>query len=433
MPDELLNEQPESFEQEEGSAAGPVSEARAAEPVRPEPKRPRKMSAADFRAPSKPAVWKSADAGQEEPGTQAAPLQASPSEPPKAETYADDQGPAQDPWAADPPRQPSVPADLPAYDLRPEGPLAPPPDVSAGRADGGEGRQGAPSHGNFFGAVKAHVSFFTLFRMDVDMNDIRAAEKRMYLTPVIGLMIGLMAACVSAVVFWVSPWADAGSDLTANVLSLGPAAAITAIGSAVVLAKFLHMDGLADFGDGVAVSGPKEAHIRALKDTRIGAGGLATAMIVTIASFAFLSDVVGVFAVAAAIAGMEIFAKNGMVSAAVFGKPGDGMAAEQVRSTNVASLVISTAIAAGLSLVAFLAMGAVCFLLTGFNAFGSIVPAVVVFIAASAALSITAGILTASISNKRFGFVNGDVLGASNEITRLVVLAGAFTISHLML
>lgn len=57
--------------------------------------------------------------------------------------------------------------------------------------------------------------------------------------------------------------------------------ALFALATAFLFSKFIHLDGLIDFGDGmICSSADREKHIRALKDTLVGAGGVGTGIIV---------------------------------------------------------------------------------------------------------------------------------------------------------
>ncbi|MDR0523028.1 MAG: adenosylcobinamide-GDP ribazoletransferase [Candidatus Methanoplasma sp.] len=286
--------------------------------------------------------------------------------------------------------------------------------------------------GGAWAAVKGLTSFFTIFRMDVGKEEIDSANRRLHLSPMVGLVIGLISSLAALAAFWMCEYHEMLA-LT-DAMGLGLAASATYIAASSVTTRFLHMDGLADFGDGVVASGSKEARLRALKDTCIGAGGMSIAMMVVLITFAFLSGIGALFALAAVLVAAEVFSKNAMVAAAAIGIPGYGMAAAQVSNTSILSPMISSAISVALSLASFAFMGAVCGLLFGVEMFHTdMIVAVIAVIASFVALSALTGAAMARSANKRFGFVNGDVLGATNEITRAVLVIAGSVVFHALL
>lgn len=288
------------------------------------------------------------------------------------------------------------------------------------------------SSGSPVSALKGMLSFFTIFKIGADDKEIEAADKSMYMAPAVGFIIGLAAALVATVLYLLI-------GLSNEVL------AISVIATVCILTKFLHFDGLADFGDGMVVSGNQDDHIRALKDSRIGAGGVGLALIVTLMSVLCLSEFSDVVKVEewdieiitiflAAVIPMEVLAKNTMVCAAAFGKPGNGMASEQVGNTNQTSMLISVVLSFILAFVGFALMAAVTLAIDDTSLFyGDALITAVAAIAVALLASVGVGWLMAHLANKNFGYVNGDVLGASNEIGRAAVLLVALIVCSLMI
>ncbi|MBR2254252.1 MAG: adenosylcobinamide-GDP ribazoletransferase [Candidatus Methanomethylophilaceae archaeon] len=246
-------------------------------------------------------------------------------------------------------------------------------------------------------AVKAMVSFFTIFHLDIDEGDMHAMERRFWLAPLLGCAIGLMTMGVLFLLYLVdAPW---------------PLYAITGLATPLFVSKFLHFDGLADFGDSMICPGDQQARVRALKDTLIGAGGVGVALIVTLMTFSAYLSMVTIFSFLIMAVSAEICAKNGMVAAAAIGIPGNGMAGEQVRRTTVRSLVLSLVLSEVLlNLVVLLIElwefeDEWCF-----NMIAVILPVV----------STVVGVLMARKANKSLGMVNGDILGATNEVSRCI-------------
>ncbi len=117
---------------------------------------------------------------------------------------------------------------------------------------------------------------------------------------------------------------------------------------------------------------------------------------------------------------VEVLVKNAQVVAAAFGVPGDGMAARQVGNTNIQSAVLSTILTT--ILVGIIAIIFYLFVEASSSGlmFRNYVIAVVVVL--GIVMSIVSGWLMARIANRNFGFVNGDILGATNEISRVIIL-----------
>ncbi|MCL2032702.1 MAG: adenosylcobinamide-GDP ribazoletransferase [Methanomassiliicoccaceae archaeon] len=264
-------------------------------------------------------------------------------------------------------------------------------------------------------AIKGVISFFTLFKLNVGGKEINAMNKNLYLIPIAGLIIGLIASVIGVVFV--------------DLIRAEAMVAVAILATIYILSKFLHFDGLVDFGDGMVASGDKEDCVKALKDTRIGAGGLGIALIVVIATISAISGIWAAFLLAAVIVITEVFVKNAIVAAAAFGEPGTGMASEQVRNANFQTLLMSTIVSAGFAFAGYLIMGLIESS-AGVSGMWTSVPMIsaALLIAGAAVSSIFVGWLVAYLSNKKFGFVNGDVLGAANEISRVMILFVALLI-----
>ncbi len=274
--------------------------------------------------------------------------------------------------------------------------------------------------GSIMDALKCMVSFFTIIRLDVGEKEMDAMERNFWLAPALGALNGFVAFIIILIL---------GLFLDTNITLL----AILALATVFVFSKFLHFDGLVDFGDGIVVSsGRQEDHVRALKDSLIGAGGFAVALIVTLISIYALSDISWYvravvdenwnhyITIAFIIFPLEILVKNAQVAVAAFGKPGNGMAAKQVENTEIGDVILSTVLTTILVVIASL----ICWGVACLCRFHTDLPATTVLLLGLVAglLSIGVGFLMAHVSNKTFGFVNGDVLGATNEISRAVIL-----------
>ena len=251
-------------------------------------------------------------------------------------------------------------------------------------------------------ALKGMFSFFTMLPVNIEKKHMDSMNRCFWLTPVVGLFYGVLAA-VSFVLIneYVSRWIAAGVTLFLMA----------------AMNRFLHLDGTIDIGDGLTVAGTKEDHVRALKDTLVGAGGVATGIFVVLMTFAEYMSMTSVMFLFIGVSA-EILARNAQVAAAAFGIAGNGMAGDSVRYTNGRSLAYSVILTVILLALSFLASCAICRGAFGTESFSGYLTC----IAAGLIASLIWGCIMARIANRNFGMVNGDVLGATNETSRVVTL-----------
>lgn len=260
-------------------------------------------------------------------------------------------------------------------------------------------------------ALKALVSFFTLWHMDIDQDDMDDMESKFHLVPFVALFFSVFIIIEMLIMQWLSKNYGFGSDLFAAVVVL----ATVFIGS-----KFIHFDGLTDFGDGMIVSGAQEDHVCALKDTLVGAGGIGVALIVILFSVSTYS-MAGIAFLLVFAPICEVMVKNAMVFAAAFGTPGHGMAGRQVSMTTTNSAIYSTLISLVLGIVLAVITCAIFDQMFPTRS-GIDVVAVLFGVVIATAVSAVVGYLMARNANRVFGMVNGDILGATNEVSRPVVM-----------
>jgi adenosylcobinamide-GDP ribazoletransferase len=211
------------------------------------------------------------------------------------------------------------------------------------------------------------------------MQDLSHFARRLYIYPLAGYVIGGIAA--------LAVWRMGHPTLAAAV-------ALTLV---LVLSGFHHFDGLLDLGDALMVSGDREKRIRALTDRHAGAGAIGAGITITLLAFAAL---VAVPSVAVAILVGEVCAKVAMAMLTIFGAPfKEGMHSYLHRFTRHWYFWPT--------LLFFLPL-----LL--------IVRPDRLLILMAVTLGI-AGVMNA-LSRRMFGGVNGDVVGATNEITRALTL-----------
>ena len=261
-------------------------------------------------------------------------------------------------------------------------------------------------------ALKALVSFFTIWHLDITQEDMDAMERGFHLVPIVGLLFGLLILVEVALIAECSKNIGYGTSFLAAVVAL----ATVYIGS-----KFLHFDGLTDFGDGMIVSGDPEKHVRALKDTLVGAGGVGVALIVVLLSLATYSSVSLVFLIILAPL-VEVLVKNAQVFAAGMGIAGPGMAGRQVLCTDGRSMVHSVFVSLVVGAILCAIAAVVCNNILGLWSIGDYFVFGILCLLLGLVVSSFTGWMMARVANRNFGMVNGDILGATNEISRVPVM-----------
>lgn len=236
--------------------------------------------------------------------------------------------------------------------------------------------------------IKNLVAFLTVIPVGMDRDCLRDAAKCMPLFPLVGAFIGLLAGGLAWLLFQILP------NLIVGMLTLG---------SLLLITGLHHTDGLLDFGDGVMCPGPPEKKIEVMHDQRTGAGGL-TLGLITLLTTALCVAGLDASMVIQSLVVSEVSAKLSMVVGAWVGRSAhEGMNTyfinamhNRYRKTRLlVALVISLGMATGLM-----------------EFTGSI----------TIISGIIAGLIIIGVSNRHFGGVTGDVLGATNDIARMTSL-----------
>ena len=167
----------------------------------------------------------------------------------------------------------------------------------------------------------------------------------------------------------------------------------------MIITGYNHLDGVMDMADGVMVHGEPEKKIMVMKDSSVGAGGVATLFLVASLTIAGLYNILDYNFIMGIII-CEMCAKTSLLTTALLSNPlTPGIGSYFMLETNVPNYLASTVI------VAIIA----CLL-------GNLVGLAGVFGA------IVSGVIIAGIAKRNFVLANGDVLGMSNEVGRLLAL-----------
>lgn len=226
-------------------------------------------------------------------------------------------------------------------------------------------------------------SFLTI--IPTGNSNLETIAKYMYVFPIVGVAIGLI---VGSIAFGLSFFLD---PLIVGLLVVASFAVITGIH---------HTDGLADFADGLMAKGTKEKKLAAMKDLSTGSAGILAIVLYVVGLIIALSFSTG-YQLFVAILLSEILAKFSMVLMASIGKSASlGSNSPFVEMMkNRKKLVIASII----TIIPLILLGGTAGLLI----FGG-------------GIALTLFIL--GISTRSFGGITGDILGTTNELTRLASL-----------
>ena len=223
----------------------------------------------------------------------------------------------------------------------------------------------------------------------MDSDGIALAVQYMPLFPIIGAFTGLVAGTFAWVLESILP------SLFVSALSLG---------TLLLLNGMQHVDGLLDFGDGLMCHGSRARKLKVMRDPQTGAGGVTLGWITLSATaFAIASLSRGIviqsliLAEAAAAFSMVFEAWAGHI--AHKGMSSNFVTAMHSRQRNlrlVSSVLILLLIA--VPIMSGLGIAVICAAV--------LVPTFMIH-----------------VSNRTFGGITGDIMGATHEITRLVSLA----------
>ena len=238
------------------------------------------------------------------------------------------------------------------------------------------------------------LSFSTIIPLNIHTS-IKEMARFTWLWPIIGGFIGICVGLLGYVLM----------DLI-HIPQLISASLIYSF--AIWFTGFHHLDGLIDFGDAVMAHGQPQKKIEIMRDTRIGTGGLAYLFIVGIITFTSIASAPTsiIFFI---LLVSEIAAKQGIVTCCTFSSSyPNGTGKYFIDAMNIKKLILSLLITI---IIGYLALN-----ITGvLGIIGGLL----------------GGIIMTIITRFKFNHATGDILGASNEISRMIALL--FMVSFLYL
>jgi len=258
------------------------------------------------------------------------------------------------------------------------------------------------------------LSFLTIIPVGGKEDFIFTTAENVWLFPLLGGFIGLLGAGyfvgASAIVGFLLGLANGVVTLPVGLLSVAIPAAMT-IAFLSVITGLQHFDGLIDLGNAVGLRNLHDRKMKAHAWT-VTYWGAVLALVVEFTAFAGLF-MVGWFTgnlwlVFAGVLAAEVAAKLSMVTIVWIGKPshkglGSIFLAKAKKNLNAVAYVIAAAIV----FPVFALFGN---LLLGLVAVGVVLASVVVAVGMRV------------VSNRVFGGVSGDMIGATNEVARAVAL-----------
>jgi len=225
-------------------------------------------------------------------------------------------------------------------------------------------------------------------------------QKRTYLFPVAGVLIGIILGVIATILMVLLP----GQPGIFSVLM---------IISIYCFTGFNHLDALSDFGDGITAHGSREKKVRALKDMALGTGGVAFIALYFLLLFVLIQSLVPVdtgtrlgSGIGISVLVAEVASKHSMITTACLGQPiHKGMGSVIADNTGPGQLLASFLISAAICMVAMGLAGLVVLV-----------------------MGMLSSVIVLVISNRHFGGINGDCIGTSNELARMVALGTIFII-----
>jgi adenosylcobinamide-GDP ribazoletransferase len=233
--------------------------------------------------------------------------------------------------------------------------------------------------------LKGLFGFLTI--LPIGMESMEALSKYFFLCPIVGLVIGLIAGISGFMLSFVLP------ELICGFLVLAVIQLLTG---------FHHLDGLLDFSDAAMARGDIKRRIEVMHDMYTGAAAVVVSVIVLTTTGLAFGNFSGLDILKVAIVS-EIIAKESMLIMAYVGKKpsyeGSGFYVVEAMENKHVKILASLA----LSII-------IGFILIGF-----------MFVFVFVCMVIASYFLTI-YSNRTLECVTGDVMGATNEINRMLAL-----------
>ena len=228
-------------------------------------------------------------------------------------------------------------------------------------------------------------SFLTI--IPIKTYDLEYVAKNMYLFPLVGLIIGIAIGFLSFLLFAYLPSFVLGFIITATILGI---------------TGLHHSDALSDLADGLMAKGSKEMKHKVMSDPRNGTAGTVVLIFYIIGMIIFVSTIEDKIKLVSVIIIAEVLSKYSMVLQCYIGKSAwIGLNLIFIKEMkNKKKFLVSNLI---------LTIGLILF---GFNLY---------YMIASLLITLVVSLVLSLIANRSFGGISGDVIGATNEVSRFFI------------
>jgi adenosylcobinamide-GDP ribazoletransferase len=228
-------------------------------------------------------------------------------------------------------------------------------------------------------------SFLTI--IPIKTYDLKYVAENMYLFPLVGLIIGIAIGMLSFLLFSYLPSFVLGFIITVTILGI---------------TGLHHSDALSDLADGLMAKGSKEFKHKVMSDPRNGTAGTVVLIFYIIGMIIFVSNIEDKIKLVSVIIIAEVLSKYSMVLQCYIGKSAwIGLNLIFIKEMKNKKKFLVSNIILTISLILF-----------GFN-FYHVVASLLTMLVISLVLSL--------IANRTLGGISGDVIGATNEISRFFI------------